>query len=273
MFFKRTKKKEENQKNNFTSEAFEPSFSQLESSSETNFSPFQSFTSSRAYSKTMSFREDANFRAKHSKTSREDIENAMIANHNAVLKKQQGQLEEALEEYTKAITFYPEYSSAYFNRALLYLQNKDYTNALADYTRSLKYNDHDPETYNNRANIYVLLDKPNKAIEDYTSAIEFFPNYSEAYHNRAQIYLKQGKTSEAIEDFKIVLSLNPDLVIDYYNIACAYAIQNDIVHSLENLEKALRKGYRNFEQIQKDNDLSKVRNNPAFKDLIENFMN
>ena len=96
-----------------------------------------------------------------------------------------------------------------------------------------------------------------------------FPNYSEAYHNRAQIHARNGRLDEAIQDFNRAIEFNPDLVGDNYNLSCVYALKGDIDNALKFLEKAVRKGYKNCEQIRNDSDLKKVRENPAFEDIMD----
>ena len=278
MFFKKLKKtKKQTEDKNIDIAPQEEALSfieELESSSAESFLPFQSFTASRAYPRTMAFQKEKRETSavetkKQGKTSRKDIEHDMQENHKAIEEKKQQRYDQALQSYKKAIDIYPEYSIAYYNRALLYLALKDWDRAFADYNKAIKINDRDPEFYNNRANLYALMDKHSKSLADYNQAIQLFPNYSEAYHNRAQTYMKQGKIDEAILDFKRAISLNPDLVIDFYNLACAYSIKKDTTQALEYLDKAVRKGYKNIEKIQTDTDLDHIRNKPAFEDILE----
>ena len=60
-----------------------------------------------------------------------------------------GRKEEALKDFTKAIEIDPKYSTACYNRNILY-----------------------------------NLGRKEEAIKDYTKAIEIDPKYSTAYHNR-----------------------------------------------------------------------------------------
>jgi tetratricopeptide (TPR) repeat protein len=206
---------------------------------------------------------------KESSISREDIQAAMQANNDAVGIKKTGDVDKSLSGYQRAISLYSQYAIAYYNRAILYSQRGEWEKALLDYNKAIEINPRDPEFYNNRGNLYTRQQNFEKALADYNQAIHLSPNNSEMYHNRAQLYVKLNQMDMALEDFKRAIELNPDLVSSYFNLACLYAIKGNIEAAFELLEKAFRKGYKNVEQVKSDPDMARLRENPAFEDLMD----
>ena len=199
----------------------------------------------------------------------EDIQSAMQANNEGVAFKKNNELGKALASYNRAIQLYSQYAIAYYNRALLYAAQGILDKALSDYTKAIEISPRDSEFYSNRGNIYVRQNRFDQALEDYHHALSLLPNNSEGYHNRAQLYMKLNQPELSLEDFKRAIALNPDLVVDYFNLACLCTLQGETDSAFDFLEKAFRKGYKNIQQVQTDPDLEKLRENPAFQDLIE----
>jgi hypothetical protein len=70
----------------------------------------------------------------------------------------EGEIEDAVNNYSEAIRIFPNYSNA----------------------------------YNNRGNAYSILGQYQQAINDFNKAIHIRPNYAEAYNNYGSAYLLQG---------------------------------------------------------------------------------
>ena len=81
-----------------------------------------------------------------------------------------GQLDKALEYYTKEIEISPNYYLAYRNRAVRYANDlKDYEKAEADYTKAIELDPENDENYNYRGYFYSwTLEDYEKAIGDFT---------------------------------------------------------------------------------------------------------
>ncbi len=55
----------------------------------------------------------------------------------------------------------------------------------------------------------------------------------------------------------------------HYNLACALAYNEDPNPALDELEKAVRFGFRNANAIEKDNDLKRISNQPRFEEIVK----
>ncbi len=64
---------------------------------------------------------------------------------------------EKLKFYNMAIKLNPNFVDAYFNRADLYKELKEYHKAIQDYNKILELDPKDKDCYNNRAIVYYLI--------------------------------------------------------------------------------------------------------------------
>ena len=59
---------------------------------------------------------------------------------------------------------------------------------------------------------------------------------------------------------------NPRLL---YNLACAYALNRDRRNALDALRRAVAKGFKDAAAIESDKDLDGLRDDPAYKQIVE----
>lgn len=74
---------------------------------------------------------------------------------------------QAIEDYSKAISIYPQYSYAYNDRGAAYLEMKNYPQALNDFTRAIALNPQSYRSYLGRAQVYEALNNSDAARLDY----------------------------------------------------------------------------------------------------------
>jgi len=144
----------------------------------------------------------------------------------------QNKLDEAINEFGKAIELNPRSDGAYYNRGRAYKAKGEIGKALEDYTKAINLNS--PETIqpacNNRGQIYEDKGDLDKALEDYTKGIEAMPNptfsgfryFKQVLHrNRAQIYLQKEEYDKALEDVdsieKFGGSVDPEFIAKIKN--------------------------------------------------------
>lgn len=143
--------------------------------------------------------------------SRSDQE--MLLRQQAMDSAQQGDLATAISLFTQLIHFNPNSASNYNNRGLLLFQNGQPQQALLDYHRALTLNPRLGKVYNNRANCYATFGSLNAAIADYEMAIDLDPTDIRARLNLG-ITLRQLRCYEdAIEQFDLALQCHQFLIL------------------------------------------------------------
>jgi len=134
----------------------------------------------------------------------------------------QGNLSEAIADYTKAIEIDPEYAQAYSNRGLAYYDKGKLGEAILDHSRAIKINPRSAEAYNNRGLARYDKDEYDKAVLDYTYAIDINPYYFEAFSNLGNIFRNSGNTKQAIICYNRAIQINPSYAAAYYNRGIVY---------------------------------------------------
>ena len=77
----------------------------------------------------------------------------------------------------------------YFNRGNQFRQEGNLEQAIADYTSAVKADSKHAKAYYNRGNCYSKLNQIDEAIADYKKAVEINPKYTEAYYNLGNAYI------------------------------------------------------------------------------------
>lgn len=80
--------------------------------------------------------------------------------------------------------------------------------------------------------------------------------------------LRAQRWNEGIASFERCLSLQPGSASSAYNLACAYAQQGDVERGLDWLGRAIDKGWADPDHLRWDSDLTPLRTDPRFDQLL-----
>jgi len=81
-------------------------------------------------------------------------------------------------------------------------------------------------------------------------------------------YAAVGRGDEAVVQLQRAVHLRPDDGNTLYNAACVYGVLNRADDALEMLRRAIKSGYANFDWVRRDPDLTLLRDNPEFQELV-----
>jgi len=181
-----------------------------------------------------------------------------------------GRIGEAIFHFQEAVRINPEFELAEDNlrRALAILQ----TNRGAEIERiqlEIKTRSDDPVLNYVLGNLYLGKGELNSAIGQYQKAISIQPDFPQALNNLAMAHTFGRQYNQAREVFQKLIALQPDNAASYYNVAVLYALQNKVTESLAWLNKAIAKGYNNWDLIKTDKDLENIRNSEGYRELIK----
>ncbi len=131
--------------------------------------------------------------------------------------------------WTHVLKYYNKIDTPYSNRAQFYRDQGDINKALADYTKAIEINPDKGSTYNSRGKTYFDLGGPQndrnlvqQAIADYTKGIEFAPDLGELYANRGAALGYLGQNQAALVDLNKAIELEPDKPGGYANRSLLY---------------------------------------------------
>jgi len=147
-------------------------------------------------------------------------------------------LDEAKEQFLKAILKAPDLSLAHNSLGLVYLRLGEKDEAIKSFERALKYNPLYADYLNNYG--YAFLEKKmyTQAIEQFEKALELNPRYEDVYLNLGFCYLmrSEGK-GEIFSDQNQILGLN------YFKKAYKVSLRKD-----ERIGRSIQKA-RNWEDL------------------------
>ncbi len=146
------------------------------------------------------------------------------------------QIDLAMENYQKAIQRNPYHSLALNNLGILHSQRGDYARGIAHFNLALQADPHLSKTHMNIAIAYYHTGNLERALHHFRETLRQDPNYGPVVH---------------------------------YNMACILSLQEKVAASLDELAKAIDRGYANWEQILSDPDLENARRSPRFATLLQ----
>jgi|GEM_PF-692060 len=128
--------------------------------------------------------------------------------------------EEALEQFTLAISLNNQFFYAYNNRGNVRFQLGDYQGAIEDFSETIRINSDYVFAYNNRGNARFKLNDYDGAIADYDTAINLRPDYGFAYLNRGIARELLGDVEGACDDWRLAGELGIQIGRVYYEEQC-----------------------------------------------------
>lgn len=174
---------------------------------------------------------------------------AMAYNQRALAYKEKGDVENALRDYTKAITIFPEYDFALTNRGILYKELGRYEEAWEDHSQAIKVNPGFSEAYLNRGNVSFAVGNFKDAVADYDQAVQTVsvsarrgstPYRAEVYSRRGAGYFFAKEYDDALKDFNRALEIDPDNIVALDNRAIIFSIRGEKDKALADFNRSLR---------------------------------
>jgi Tfp pilus assembly protein PilF len=119
----------------------------------------------------------------------------------------QGNIAQALADYTEAAKICPTCSTAARDIGFLLSSQRKFDEAAAQFDRAIAIDMRSPEDFWGRGVVMALSAKFAPAVADYSEAIRLDPKFAPAYRNRASADAKLGKAKEAANDTRQAAAL------------------------------------------------------------------
>jgi protein O-mannosyl-transferase len=198
-----------------------------------------------------------------------------MAHYNlGIVLSEQGETDQAIDHYGRAVALRPDYAEAHYNLGRLLVEQGQLDDAIAHYERATAINPADAEAQNNLGVTLFGLGRPDDAIAHYQKALEIRPDYAEAscnlanaliakgdfdgaiarytacleaipYHEEAQYnlasaLLRRGRTDEAIIQYQKVLQTHPESADAHANLGSAWLAKGRVRDAVAEYTRALQ---------------------------------
>lgn len=124
--------------------------------------------------------------------------------------------------------------------------------------------------YNDRGNAYANLGQHKRAIKDYDKAIRLKPDHG-SYNNRGISYTYMYQYNNAQANYDEAIRMKPDDISAYYNYAWSFSLQKDATQACIWLRRAIERGYKNWKDLQDNNDFQNIRSEKCFVDILNKY--
>ena len=147
----------------------------------------------------------------------------MAHNNLAAFLLKKGQLDDAMDHFTKAIEIKPDEASVLDNLGSALLQKGNLDEAILIYQKALELKPAEASIHYNLANALLARGEVDHAIAEYESTLAINPKHTDAQNNLGAVLYQQGKLDQAIDHYLKALDANPHDVRAQANLAWALA--------------------------------------------------
>ena len=117
----------------------------------------------------------------------------------------------------------------------------------------------------NEGNKFYKKEEYGEALIRYERALRHNEKFKEALINLSTAYMKTKVFDKALETLQAGQNQFPQEPLFDYNFACYYSLKENPGPGLLALQQAVKKGFKQFEQIESDTDLSNLRQSDEYK--------
>jgi protein O-mannosyl-transferase len=145
-----------------------------------------------------------------------------MAHYNlGVVLSEQGEADQAIDHYRRAVDLRPDYAEAHYNLGRLLAEQGRLDDAIGHYERAAAINPADAEAQNNLGVTLFGIGRADDAIAHYRKALEIRPDYAEASCNLGNALIARSDFDGAIARYTTCLAAMPDQEEARYNLASA----------------------------------------------------
>ena len=151
--------------------------------------------------------------------------------------------DQAISDFNKVIELDPKHASAYNNRGLLHMNSRRYDQAISDFDTAIGITPKSFIAHYNRGIVYQYKGQYDRAIADYSAAIEINPGHAMAYNNRGSAFHHKGEYGQAISDYNKAVEIDPEYALAYFNRGISHFKKGDYEKAWEDVLRVQMLGY------------------------------
>ena len=184
---------------------------------------------------------------------RKDRKNAVLYNKLGLSELRKDEFKAARMDFEKAAKLNPKYAEAINNIGATEYIKKNYGNAAKYFKKAVALDEGHATYHINLGAAWFSQKKMDRAIAEYIRAIEIDPE-AFRHDNRTGIAAQIASPEERAQYS--------------YLLAKAYAKRGDLEGCLQCLRKAKEDGYRNLANVYRDEEFSRLRDNPKLQEVV-----
>ncbi len=150
------------------------------------------------------------------------------------------EVQEAVNDFSKAIELDNHYSTAYSNRGVAFFRLGKHDDAMRDLDIALRLDSSNADAYINRGIVKYNLAKYDEALSDYNLALTYNPELAVGYRKRSMIKVLKKDYAGAMEDLDKALALNPRFENAYIDKGQVMYLQGKYQTALRYVDTAIR---------------------------------
>jgi len=151
-----------------------------------------------------------------------------------------GRTDEAIEHFSRAVRFGPDYPEAFNNLGLMYARQGRAADAVEQYRRALALNPGLAPAHGNLGLALVTLGRIDEAMPAYEAAIRLEADAAIYRSNLGAALYQQGRAADAIAPFTKALELDPALAQAHTGLGLSFAATNRLDESIRHFAEAAR---------------------------------
>lgn len=180
-----------------------------------------------------------------------------------------GQTDAASRFFRRVLHLRPGNLTAHLMLGYLHFRRGDYDQAHGYYQRAHALDKESAEACFGLGTVMARKGRWSESAVWLEKAIASGHAHLDTYVALGGAYGKLGEHEKAKGVLGQALELEPDLPGAYYNLACVHAALRDPPRAVYYLEKALEKGFTETILLRDDPELDYIRDDPAFRELLE----
>ena len=160
--------------------------------------------------------------------------------HKGVEADRDGNREEAIRHYQKALSFSPDYYPAHNNLGSAYLGDQKVADAQREFEAALKLNQNDSQAYFNLANVLLLTREYERAQVEIEQGLQRRPDSAFGHFLQGLLYNHTGRLQLAEKNLLEALQLDPTMSQGHLQLVNLYMEQKRTSDAIVELEAYLK---------------------------------
>jgi tetratricopeptide (TPR) repeat protein len=151
---------------------------------------------------------------------------------------EEGQVDQALAHFQKAVELRPNHAEARNNLGNALLRKGQVQEAMTQFQEAIKLRPDLSEARNSLAGVLYRMGRVDDAVAQLKIALTYTPDDEQAHNNLGNILLDRGHVAEAIAQYQRALDAHPNSAASHYNLADALFEQRRLDEALIHYQKA-----------------------------------